>query len=63
MITKTKWLLATILIGLLWSCEKEIDYKGDESESLIVINQIIESDSTFSIEIERSRFFLEAYNF
>ncbi len=50
-----------LLLGTLWSCEKEIPYKGDDSDSLLVVNQIIEKDSTFSVGIERSRFFLESY--
>jgi hypothetical protein len=59
---KNKHLLfAFFLLGTLWSCEKEIPYKGDDSESLLVVNQIIEKDSTFSVGIERSRFFLESF--
>ena len=41
------------------ACEKEIEYKGEAGESLLVINQLIDKDSTFSVEIERSVFFLE----
>lgn len=44
---------------LLPSCEKEIEYKGEAGTSLLVINQLIEKDSTFSIQIKRSVFFLE----
>lgn len=54
-------LFALLLLGTLWSCEKEIPYKGDDSESLLVVNQIIEKDSTFAVGIERSRFFLESF--
>ncbi len=59
---KNKQLLILVsLLGALWSCEKEIPYEGDDSESLLVLNQVIEKDSTFSIGIERSRFLLESF--
>lgn len=48
-----------LCIGAFSSCEKEIEYEGEAGESLLVINQLIDKDSTFAIEIERSVFFLE----
>lgn len=47
------------LFGTFSSCEKEIEYEGEDGVSLLVINQLIAQDSTFSIEVERSIFFLE----
>lgn len=61
--TNENRLFAIVTIGLFActfsSCEKEIEYEGPAGESLLVINQLIQKDSTFSIEIERSVFFLE----
>lgn len=49
------FLSATILL----SCEKEIDFKGDSSEPRLVLNALVELDSTFRVHLERSRFFLD----
>jgi hypothetical protein len=54
-------LTALLFIGLMLpSCIKEIEYKGDEGDPLLVLNCITESDSTFTIDMERSVFFLDA---
>lgn len=53
-------IVAIISLGMITSCEKEIPYKGDEKDSLLVINQIIERDSTFAVQVQRSIFFLES---
>lgn len=42
------------------SCQKEVKYKGDSDESLLVVNCLASNDSTFSITVERSVFFLES---
>lgn len=54
--------LIIVLIGILTisSCEKDIPYKGDNKDSLLVVNQIIERDSTFAVQVQRSIFFLES---
>jgi hypothetical protein len=59
--TNRNRLFATVVLlaGTFSACEKEIEYEGEAGESLLVINQLIDKDSTFSIEIERSVFFLE----
>lgn len=55
--------IAFLLIGIaLSSCVKEIEYKGSEGDPLLVVNEIIEKDSTFKFEIGRSRFFLDDSN-
>lgn len=45
--------------AVLFSCEKEIDFKGDVSEPRLVLNALVELDSTFRVHLERSRFFLD----
>ena len=56
--------LLVILVGAallaVTSCIKEIEYKGDAGESKMVVNAIMEADSTIRIHVERSRFFLDA---
>ena len=47
------------LFFAITSCVKEIEYKGENGTPVLVINQLIEADSTFTIEVERSVFFLE----
>lgn len=46
------------LIFLLISCEKEIEFKGKDTEPLVVINSLITSDSLISTRITKSKFFL-----
>lgn len=54
-------LTALLFIGLmLSSCIKEIEYKGDEGDPVLVLNCIAEADSTFTFDMERSVFFLDA---
>lgn len=57
---KSRIILVIAALCALWSCEKEIEYKGDDEESRLVINQVISKDSTFKVEIQRSLFFLES---
>jgi len=59
---KFSYLLVITGLLLFNSCQKEIEYKGDSEESLLVLNCIAENDSTFAIGLERSRFFLESNN-
>ncbi len=49
-------LLLTLLAFI--SCEKEIQYKGEGKDPVLVLNGITENDSTFKIYLERSYFFL-----
>lgn len=52
------------LIGLalisLASCEKEIEFKGEISDPLVVVNGYLAPDSTIKIELSKSRFFLDS---
>ena len=52
-----------ILAGLtaltVVSCRKEIKYKGDAEDPLVVVNSIMEADSVIKIHVEQSRFFLD----
>lgn len=55
--------LILILAGLMAltvvSCRKEIKYKGDSEDPLVVVNSIMEADSVIKIHVEQSRFFLD----
>lgn len=56
--------LILILAGLtaltVVSCRKEIKYKGDSEDPLVVVNSILEADSVIKVHVEHSRFFLDA---
>lgn len=45
-------------IFILISCTKEIEFKGEDSEPLVVVNSLITSDSLISTRITKSNFFL-----
>jgi len=51
---------ATILLGifLFVSCEKDIVFKGDITDPLVVVNSYITPDSIISAHVSESRFFL-----
>jgi hypothetical protein len=58
-----KWISVwSIAALLLFSCEKEIEFKGDGGDPLLVLNCITETDSVFKVQFQRSRFFLESTN-
>lgn len=44
--------------AVLFSCEKEIEFKGEGKDPLLVVNAIVENDSVFKVYLERSFFFL-----
>ncbi len=52
-----KYSLLLFLFALI-SCEKEIQYKGEGKDPVLVLNGINENDSIFRIYLERSYFFL-----
>lgn len=56
--TKIKFFILAATLGL-FSCEKEIVFKGDVSAPRLVINGIVELDSSFQIHLERTTFFLD----
>lgn len=47
------------LIAFLFSCEKEIEFKGDEVKTKLVLNGILMPDSVVKIQLTESRFFLD----
>jgi hypothetical protein len=50
--------LAVILLFVL-SCRKEVEFNGSTSKPVLVVNGIVENDSLFRVNIERSVFFLD----
>ena len=51
--------IAIILQILLFSCEKEIEFKGNEIKTMLVLNGLLVSNSLTSINLTESRFFLD----
>ncbi|MCE3294820.1 MAG: hypothetical protein K0R65_534 [Crocinitomicaceae bacterium] len=49
-----------ILLGFafLFSCQKELEFKGEGKDPLLVVNAIEQNDSTFKVYLERTTFFL-----
>jgi hypothetical protein len=48
------------LITLLFSCEKVIEFNGDEVKTKLVLNSILTPDSIVKIQLTESRFFLDS---
>jgi len=55
---KFVFLISAVGLLLIGSCEKEIEYKGDNGDPVLVLNCIAEKDSTIKVELSKSRFFL-----
>lgn len=55
---KIAFLIIAAGLLIVGSCTKEIDYKGDNEEPLLVLNCIAEKDSLIEVELSKSRFFL-----
>ncbi|MFN5416713.1 MAG: DUF4249 domain-containing protein [Flavobacteriia bacterium] len=53
-----KLFLLPILALLFASCLKEIPYKGEGKDPVLILNGVAETDSTFKVFLERSFFFL-----
>lgn len=53
-------ILAGLTTLLVVSCRKEIEYKGEAEDPLVVVNCIMQADSVVKVHVERSRFFLDA---
>jgi hypothetical protein len=53
-------LVFSLLFLTLISCTKEIKYKGEDKDPVLVLNGIVENDSIFKIYLERSVFFLSS---
>ncbi|MES2556476.1 MAG: DUF4249 domain-containing protein [Bacteroidota bacterium] len=59
-----KFTFLIVVAGLLiaGSCTKEIEYKGDNEDPVLVLNCIAEKDSVIEVELSKSRFFLASNN-
>lgn len=53
-------LIYLIISIVLFSCTKEIRYKGEDKDPVLVLNGIQDNDSIFKIYLERSFFFLSS---
>lgn len=61
--TKMKKLYSSLLmlsVLLLASCEKEIEFNGDITQPLVVVNSYLLPDSTVRVQLSKSRFFLDS---
>ena len=58
---KTNKLSIILLLGiiLLTSCEKEIEFKGEQTDSKLVINSLVEAGQPVKAYISKSYFFLD----
>lgn len=58
-ISSSLFLLAIVLVQLLLTgCEKAIDFKGQETESLFVLNSLFADGDSVQVRVSRSVFFL-----
>lgn len=56
--TRYFWLAVAVVSILLPACEKEIEFKGDGKEPLLVLNAILENNEIPMVTVSRSAFFL-----
>ena len=56
--TKIKTIFFTLSLLLFVSCEKDIEFNGEISEPMIVLNSYISPDSTIYAHLTKSKFFL-----
>lgn len=52
-------LLLGLMLLLLAACEKDIEFNGEVTNPLMVINALVPQDSLFEIKITKSRFFMQ----
>ncbi|NLI72310.1 MAG: DUF4249 domain-containing protein [Bacteroidales bacterium] len=58
-----KKIIYILLVVLMTaSCEKVIEFKGEKTAPMLVVNSIIAADSTITMEVTESRFFLSDDN-
>lgn len=55
---KLKTIYFFVISTLLLGCENVIEFNGKDTEPLLVVNSIISTDSTISVYLSESRFFL-----
>lgn len=62
--TKYIHLAITLLVftGLFSSCEKIIEFDGEKTKPLLVLNSVLKADSAVKVHISKSRFFLDYDN-
>lgn len=51
-------LIAILSSLILYSCEKEIEFNGEQTEPMIVVNSFVTPDSLIYAQISKSKFFL-----
>jgi len=51
--------LLTLVLFMVSSCEKEIEFKGEVTDPLVVVNSFLMPDSVIKVELSKSRFFLD----
>lgn len=51
--------IIALLIPLCWSCENPIEFSGDDTASLMVVNCLLTPDSVIKVQVTRSKFFLK----
>lgn len=57
---KVKYIPLFFSLLLMISCEKEIEFGRSETEPIVVLNGVLITDSTVSIHLSKSRFFLDS---
>ena len=57
---KTKYIPFFVSILLMISCEKEVEFNRTKTEPIVTLNGILMTDTTFSINLSKSRFFLDS---
>ena len=62
---KSKYFLTIAFIStiIFFSCEKDIEFSGDNIKTKLVLNGLLTSDSVVKINLTESRFFLDNDNF
>lgn len=56
---QSKFILLIAVLSL-FACQKEIEYKGPGKKSVLVLNAVVENDSTFRVYLEKTIFFLSS---
>lgn len=54
-----KYFFAILIVGILTSCEKEIEFDAETTESRLVVNALFNTDSLWEIELSASKFILD----
>src|SRR5690554_1082882 len=58
-----RYIYTFILASLLFvSCEKELEFKGEVVEPMLVVNSVFLPDTNIEVSLTQSRFFLNSSN-